>query len=188
MEVRDDPYGLRTIRAATEDIVAMGGLTEPPEVGTDRNLRDRTFFFFSPSLNMADVRQKKIDTADLDIVGSGVVGVDGSSSNGSVEELEVTEKDRRRKIADVILTRATSRSEMVTLVEGEDLFVLKPKFKSIGEERGTILCSTKLRNILGTAIDGEWLHVAMREVEDVGVLIKKGMYWVRVLVLGYSVG
>ena len=48
----------------------------------------------------------------------------------------------------------------------------------------------RLREHVAQATQGSKcpLHVAMREVEDVGVLIKKGMYWVRVLVLGYSVG
>eukprot|EP00555_Chaetoceros_dichaeta_P007304 CAMPEP_0198267286 /NCGR_PEP_ID=MMETSP1447-20131203/32380_1 /TAXON_ID=420782 /ORGANISM="Chaetoceros dichaeta, Strain CCMP1751" /LENGTH=183 /DNA_ID=CAMNT_0043957809 /DNA_START=72 /DNA_END=619 /DNA_ORIENTATION=+ len=133
---------------------------------------------------MTDVREKKIDMTNLHDIGITPTNNNNnnnggsnniSPSNSTEDSIIHTEKDRRRKIADVILTRATSRTEMVTLVEGEELYVLKPKFKSIGEERGTILCSTKLRNILGTAIDGEWLHVAMREqVEDVGVLIKKG--------------
>jgi len=146
---------LRTICPATHDIILMGGFNESPHVGTDLNLRDKTFFFFSPSLNITGVRVKTIDMTDL--VGGPII----------------TEKDRRRKIADKILTRATSKTEMVVLIESDELFVLKPKFKN-GDERGIILCSTPLRNIIATAPDGEWLHVAMRHVKDVGVLIKKG--------------
>jgi hypothetical protein len=40
--------------------------------------------------------------------------------------------------------------------------------------RGTIICGVSLRKVIAFASDQEWLHIAIRNMEDVGFLIKNG--------------
>ena len=147
---------LQTTIDATEEIRVMGGLfSDKPKVGSDLDICGRTFFYFTPLLDESE----SVKTRGF-----------SAFAHGSI----VTDKDRRRHLADRILMRASKRRQMVLVIDPTELFIVKPRYKDGGVDRGTILCCTPLRNILAAATDGEWLHVAMRHVDDVGVLIKKG--------------
>ena len=67
-------------------------------------------------------------------------------------------------------------SHFVLVLDPTDMFVVKPS-PQIEFNRGTIITSISLRNVIAAASDGEWLHVAVRH-EDVGFLIKNGtLHW-----------
>ena len=67
---------------------------------------------------------------------------------------------------------------MILVVDETELLILKSKIKDDNDHDtkvvGTILCTTLLSNIIAIAADDAWLHIAMRNVEDGGVLIRKG--------------
>lgn len=142
-------FSLQTSCQASKDIVAIGCLDKQSIVGTDVDARNKTTFYFAPSLAITD----------------------GRTSGASFSN--TTEKNKRRLLADKILINGSSKTELILVVDPTELLVLKPKSRD-DMEKGTILCCTLLNNIIAIAADGEWLHIAMRDVEDVGVLIKKG--------------
>jgi hypothetical protein len=91
-----------------------------------------------------------------------------------------SEKTKRRALADKILMKSSfSKTEMILVVTETELLIVKSKVKEENDDDddtkvGTILCTTLLSNIIALAADDAWLHIAMRNVEDVGVLIRKG--------------
>lgn len=149
-----------TFDEATIEIIRVGDFQDRPRVGTDITIGDRRHFLFSPSLGLSDGQQNTL-TKMSDV------------AHGNY----LTDKDKRRQLADEILIRGSSRSPMAVVAGDKDLFVLKlrPSFElSLLGNSGTILCRTPWHNILALATDNEWLHIAMKQVEDVGVLIRKG--------------
>jgi hypothetical protein len=62
---------------------------------------------------------------------------------------------------------------LILVLDPTDMFIVKPVVKNMEENRGTVLCGISLRNIIGAAADGSWLHVAVRN-SDAGFLIKNG--------------
>ena len=134
---------------ASEDLVTIGCLDKQSIVGTNIDVRNKTIFYFAPSLAITDGRS--IDRSGL----------------------HATEKDKRRFLADKILVNGNTKTELIIVVGTTELLVVKPKPRG-DKKSGTILCCTLLNNIIAIASDGEWLHIAMCDVEDVGVLINKG--------------
>jgi hypothetical protein len=151
----DGLLSVRTVSIASEEIVLLGCLDKQSIVGTDEAVQDRIHFFFTPSLAISDEREDRTTF--------------GLARRGPV----VTEKDKRRFLADTIIVQSSSKTTMILVVDTFELLVLKPKSKD-GMASGTILCSTLLNNIIAVAVDGNWLHIAMRNIEDIGVLVKKG--------------
>ena len=149
-----------TFDEASREIICLGGFEERPKVGTDISIGDRKHFLFSPSLALSGGQPTPL--AKISEVTHGRY---------------LTDKDKRRQLADEILIRGSSRSPMALVAGEKDLYVLKlrPSFElSLMGPSGTILCRTPWHNILALATDNEWLHIAMKQVEDVGVLIRKG--------------
>jgi hypothetical protein len=135
---------------ASDEIMILGSLDRKSIIGSDCTIKDRTSFRFTPSLALTD---HTINTSSI------------IKSNGA--------KDTRRQVADQILLMASSKSsDFLLVVYEEELLILKPDTNDT--KVGTILCATLLNNIIAIASDGEWLHIAMRNVEDIGVLISKG--------------
>jgi hypothetical protein len=66
-------------------------------------------------------------------------------------------------------------SQLILVLDPTDIFIVKPVNRS-DVNRGTIVCSASLRSVIAFASDGEWLHVAIRHMEDVGFLIKNGRW------------
>ncbi|OEU13288.1 hypothetical protein FRACYDRAFT_209626 [Fragilariopsis cylindrus CCMP1102] len=62
---------------------------------------------------------------------------------------------------------------LILVLDPTDIFIVKPVVKNMEENRGTVMCGISLRNIIGAAADGSWLHVAVRN-SDAGFLIKNG--------------
>jgi hypothetical protein len=153
-QVNDDLFTFDSICNAKEEILKLGLLQTKPTVGAEMNLKGKANFQFYPSLAIS-----QRDEVDQELM---------AFTTGHVI---TAEKKKRRQIADKILLNSSSKIEMILVVDEEAVIVLKPH-KS--REYGTILCYTELQNIIAVAPDGKWLHIAMRNVEDVGVLIKKG--------------
>jgi len=145
-----------TICVASEEIVALGCLDKQTIVGTDEAVKGRTHFFFTPSLAITD----KSEDRPHNIPVLGRLGI-------------VSDKDKRRVLADTIIVHSSSKTTMILVVDNFELLVLKAKSKD-EMESGTVLCSTLLNNVIAVATDGDWLHIAMRNVDDIGALVKKG--------------
>lgn len=135
---------------ASDQIRILGSLDRKSIIGSEYSVKDRNFFRFTPSLALTDATVKS----------SFIV-----PSNAT--------KDTRRKVADQILLMAFSKSsEFLLVIDTKELLILKPNTND--STVGTILCCTLLNNIIAIASDEEWLHIATKNVEDVGVLIAKG--------------
>ncbi len=152
----DHLVNVKTVYQADDDILFLGRLSQQSIVGSNEIVQgeDRKFFNFSPSLALTDGRATSMPNL----------------SSTARHWAAVSDKEKRRQLADKILEKAT---RMVLVVDLNELLVLKPKAKN-DQHMGTILCCTMMTNIIAVAMDGEWLHIAMRNVEDIGALIKKG--------------
>ena len=148
--LKDELFSFRTICPMSEEISVIGAIQKKPTVGANMSIKDKSYFYFSPSLAITN------------------------NQGNRRKKFVMTENDRRRQIADKILVQSSSKTEMTLVVDSEAIYVLKPKSKLL--KSGTILCYTNLQNILAVAPDEQWLHIAMRNVEDVGVLIQKGKF------------
>lgn len=134
----------------SDQIRILGSLDRKSIIGSEYSVKDRNSFRFAPSLALTDATVKPSF-----IVPSNV------------------KKDTRRKVADKILLMASSKSSNFLLViDTEELLILKPNAND--NTVGTILCCMLLNNIIAIASDEEWLHIATKNVEDIGVLIEKG--------------
>lgn len=148
--INDIPNISTRVKASSE-IALLGSLNLQSIVGTDFVIKNQRYFRFSPSLALSDIANSKSK----------------AFTNGTEE------KDKRRELADKILLMASSKSsEFLLVVDDDELLVVKPKVLDSCE--GTILCCTLINNVIAIASDEEWLHIAIRNAEDVGVLISKG--------------
>ena len=75
-------------------------------------------------------------------------------------------------MADKMLIHASKRRKMIVVIDRTQVIILKPSLKDIN--RGKILCSTPVRNIVASCCDNMWLHIAIRDHQDIGVLVSKG--------------
>jgi hypothetical protein len=66
------------------------------------------------------------------------------------------------------------QSELLIVLDPTDLFVLKPNLNDGSCNRGTILCCASLDSVIAAVPDKEWLHIAVRHTEDVGIFIRNG--------------
>ena len=148
-------FQVRTHCAASAAISMIGAFSKKTMVGANINFSGKNSFHFVPSLAITDIDSNE------DIL-------------PMIHSLKMTENETRRHIADKILRQASPNKEMILVIdsESESIFVLKPDSKM--QDCGTMLSFTNLQNILAVANDEQWLHIAMRNVEDVGVLIQKG--------------
>ena len=141
-----DLFTLDKIDIADNLLLLVGDLKEKPTVGTDLDLRGRMTFRFFPAFDKVEQQRP-------------LVGEDGS-----IVERAHTEE-----------TGFRPSSQLVLVLDPTDMFIVKPVNRS-DVNRGTIICTASLRSVIAFASDGEWLHVAIRHMEDVGCLIKNGTY------------
>lgn len=149
-------FTLRTTCKASDGIISIGSLEKQSIVGSDFDAKDKKHFKCYPALAITDGRPSDISHPFV--------------TSGGLPE---TDKEQRRLLADKILINSSSKTVLNLVVDLTELLILKPKSKD-DPEKGTLLCCTLLNNIIAIVADDEWLHIAMRDVEDVGVLIKKG--------------
>ena len=60
------------------------------------------------------------------------------------------------------------------IVLGRREFLVVAPFRGRGADRATVLCTVSLHDVIGFAADDEWLHVAIRNVEDIECLVQNG--------------
>jgi len=137
-------FALDAMDRADNLLLIIGDLQEKPMVSTDLDLRGRMTFRFFPASNSAEQQKPFAD-------------VEGTP--------------RRRSLPQEIGFR--SRTQLVLVLGATDLFVVKHVNRS-DINRGTIICSISLRSVIACASDSDWLHVAVRNVEDLGLIIKNG--------------
>jgi hypothetical protein len=137
-------FALDEIDRADDLLLIIGDLTEKPKVSTDLDLRGRMAFRFFPPTKDSDHQKQSADS---------------ESTPG------------RRRLPEEIGFR--SKTQLALVLEPTDIFIVKHVNRS-DVNRGTIICSVSLRSVIACASDSEWLHVAVRNVEDVGTIIKNG--------------
>lgn len=88
---------------------------------------------------------------------------------------------RRRFHGDVaVLRRSATEKELLLVVDPTVLFVVLPmnnnnnNGRKDDSKRGVIVSSSPLQGVIATAMDGKWLHVAVKHSEDIGVVAKNG--------------
>jgi hypothetical protein len=69
-----------------------------------------------------------------------------------------------------------STTRLMLVLDPTDLFIVKPMVQKLEENRGTILFGISLRNIIAAAVDQAWLHIAIRNPDNIRdqTLIKNG--------------
>ena len=147
-----DSLKIQKLEVADELLMALGGFQERPEIGTDLDVRGRTFFYFSPFSPQQ---------------------VSPQASHESRNSFS-----SRRKRAENLLARATMpQIELMLVVDPTEIFVLKPYLPGdgpSGDNRGKILYSAPLRSIIAAVADKEHLHIAIRQMENIEPLIRNG--------------
>mmetsp|Transcript_18108 Transcript_18108/g.42746 ORF Transcript_18108/g.42746 Transcript_18108/m.42746 type:complete len:1086 (-) Transcript_18108:45-3302(-) len=125
----------------------FGVFSSTPRIGSEIDLRFRSSFFCSS-------------------------GMTGNQVSSALKEL----KDLRSMAAESSLIG--SSTELSFVLDTVHLFVIRPtstskKVTSNESSRGIILCCIPLLNVIAAAMDGAWLHVAVRH-DNVKSLIKNG--------------
>jgi len=139
------PADFPTIDWADDLLLTIGDLNKKPLKGTDLDLRGRMVFNFHAATTRFETKK--------------------------LPEKTNSETNRPRTLSDEVVLRPTS--QLVLVLDPTDVFVVKP----VGRRevnRGTIICGVSLRKVIAFASDQEWLHIAIRNTEDVGFLIKNG--------------
>jgi Uncharacterised conserved protein len=123
-------------------------------------------------LSIGDLNDKPVIGTDLDLRGRMGFNFHATTSNAGIRNRFPQPKipDQVGSASELILR---STSQLVLVLDPTDIFVVQP----VGRRevnRGTILCCVSLRKIIAFASDEEWLHIAIRNMDDVGFLIKNG--------------
>ncbi len=105
---------------------------------------------------------------DIDLRGRMAFGILASSN----EKPSTGHEDDELNLSRNGIFRPSSR-HLVLVLDPTDILVIQPMNRS-EVNRGTVVCSIPLRSVIAFASDGEWLHLAIRNVQDVGFLIKNG--------------
>ncbi|VEU39957.1 unnamed protein product [Pseudo-nitzschia multistriata] len=93
--------------------------------------------------------------------------------------------DLTQSFADIILNDGSPEdsinathptAQLMLVLDPTEILIVKPLVKKMEENRGTVLCGISLRNIIAAAVDGTWLHIAIRNPENIKspTLIKNG--------------
>lgn len=147
----------RTVDIADESVLSIGNMKERAAIGTELDLRGRTIFFFHPP---------KQDNSG---------SIQGNMSPQSKDRL-----GRKRMHGDIQqLKREASGKELILVVDPTAIFVVIPTLAMNETDvavanRGKVVSSTPLQGVIASAKDGEWLHIAVRNAEDIGIVIKNG--------------
>ena len=140
----DNAYKISQYHPASNAIRSLGCLGYQSIVGTSEILDDRPYFVVEPSIGIGFRSQSRDDSSD---------------------------KTKRRQLADTIL--AKGHTKLILVIDEREVLVLRQEAKD-NMRNCTILLSTLLSNIIHMRDDYEALHIALKEVEDIGVLINKG--------------
>lgn len=118
-------------------------------------------------LSVGDLLPRPAKGTDLDLRGLTTFRFQPSSA-----QLAQT-ANRHERPEDVAIRFA---SQLVLVLGKSDIIIAKP-LSARAAYRGVILCVVPLCNIIAFASDNEWLHVAVRNLEDVLRLVKNGKHF-----------
>mmetsp|Transcript_20066 Transcript_20066/g.30178 ORF Transcript_20066/g.30178 Transcript_20066/m.30178 type:complete len:890 (-) Transcript_20066:18-2687(-) len=111
-------------------------------------------------IRIGDLKEKPTQGADLDLRGR-MIFICHPAANRN----QSSEKDSD--------AQPPNSSKRILVLDPTDIFVVKQASR-LEANRATILCTISLRSIIAFASDDEWLHIAIRNMEDVGSLVKNG--------------
>jgi len=128
-----------------ENIARIGGKELGPAIGTEVDLKGRTFFPFVNSWRELDQLRMSL--------------------NPTV----------RRHMGDARHLRGEAHENGHFVLVLDPLLIFVARRLSDGDSsRGVILCGCSLRNVIATATEKDWLHIIVRQGEDVGIPIHSG--------------
>ena len=123
-------------------------------------------------LILGDLKEKPMVSTDLDLRGRMIFRFFPATTTKQQKSFEDDDTTGRgRNVPEEISLR--SRNQLILVLEPTDIFIVKHIDRS-DVNRGTILCRVSLRSVIACASDGDWLHVAVRNVDDVDLIIKNG--------------
>lgn len=111
-------------------------------------------------IRIGDLKEKPTQGADLDLRGR-MIFICHPAANKNPS----SEKDRD--------AQPPNSSKHILVLDPTDIFVVKQASR-FDVNRAIILCTISLRSIIAFASDDEWLHIAIRNMEDVGSVVKNG--------------
>jgi len=138
-------FKFQALDILNEDVFPF--LKDRPDIGTELDLRGRILFF------------------SCDISSQGHLGSTFNARNWT---------GRRSVDEDIeVLKRAASRKALILIVDPTELYVVTTN-ESNDSNRGKIIFCFPLQAIIATATDAEWLHIAVRQAEDIGIAAENG--------------
>lgn len=117
-------------------------------------------------LTIGDLNEKPVTGTDLDLRGRMAFNFHAASNR-------LQNKKSPEKVGSTSEVVLRPTSQLVLVLDPTDIFVVRPVSR-LEVNRGTILCGVSLRKVIAFASDDEWLHIAIRNMDDVGFLIKNG--------------
>lgn len=119
-------------------------------------------------LTIGDLHEKPVTGTDLDLRGRMTFNFHSVIKNRAPPQ----KSPGKIGSASELILRSTS--QLVLVLDPTDIFVVQPMGARRDVNRGTIVCGVSLRKVIAFASDEEWLHIAIRNMDDVGFLIKNG--------------
>ena len=117
-------------------------------------------------LTIGDIKDKPNEGTDIDLRGRMTFKFHAASN--WFEQSVPKNHEQRKK--DLVIFPS---SHLILVLDPTDMYIVKPASRRECNF-GTILCSASLQSIIAFASDAEWLHIAVRRMEDVGFLIRNG--------------
>ena len=140
----DSFFEVRTSEVMEDDYIELVGREERPQLGTELDIRGRTFFYCIPSLP---------DT--------------NSNYSSSSDQKRRLSQDLMR------MTLSGQQEELLLVLDPTDLFVLKPNLSNGACNRGVILCHAPIGAVIAAVPERELLHIAIRQTEE-SFFVKNG--------------
>ena len=137
-------FEVRTTEIMEDDYITLVGREDRPQLGTDLDIRGRTFFYFSPSL------------PDINL----------SHSSSSDRKRRLAQELKR-------MAMPGQQEELLLVLDPTDLFVLKPNLSDGACNRGVILCHAPIGAVIAAVPEKELLHIAVRQTEE-SFFVKNG--------------
>ena len=137
-------FEVRTTEIMEDDYITLVGREERPQLGTELDIRGRTFFYFSPSL------------PDINL----------SDSSSSDRKRRLAQELKR-------MAMPGQQEELLLVLDPTDLFVLKPNLSDGACNRGVILCHAPIGAVIAAVPEKELLHIAVRQTEE-SFFVKNG--------------
>ena len=117
-------------------------------------------------LTIGDIKEKPNEGSDIDLRGRMTFKFHSASNRFE----QSVPKDYEQRKQDLVIFPS---SHLILVLDPTDIYIVKPVIRR-ESNFGTILCSASLQSIIAFASDSEWLHIAVRRMDDDGFLIRNG--------------